>query len=94
MLALLSNLKVKLIALGAILLSVLGFFIRFKVVKGQRDSLKEKVEVANARIAQADKLRDRDNELEGQSRSRRAEVLKQVESEGVSDELSDPNSKW
>jgi hypothetical protein len=85
------TIKAKLYALGALILAAVGFFIRLKVVKTQRDNLKEKVAVSEARIRQADRLRQRDTELEEQSRSRRADVLKQVESEGVSDELKDPN---
>jgi hypothetical protein len=85
------TIKTKLYALGALILAAVGFFIRLKVVKTQRDNLKEKVAVSEARIRQADRLRQRDTELEEQSRSRRADVLKQVESEGVSDELKDPN---
>jgi hypothetical protein len=85
------TIKTKLYALGGLILAAVGFFIRLKVVKTQRDNLKEKVAVSEARIRQADRLRQRDTELEEQSRSRRADVLKQVESEGVSDELKDPN---
>jgi hypothetical protein len=85
------TIKAKLYALGALILAAVGFFIRLKVVKTQRDNLKEKVAVSEARIRQADRLRQRDTELEEQSRSRRADVLKQVESEGVSDELANPN---
>jgi hypothetical protein len=85
------TIKAKLYALGALILAAVGFFIRLKVVKTQRDNLKEKVAVSEARIRQADRLRQRDTELEEQSRSRRADVLKQVESEGVSDELKSPN---
>ena len=36
------NLKAKLIALGAALLTVLGFFLRLKVVTNQRDKAKQK----------------------------------------------------
>ena len=36
------NLKAKLVALGAIALTVLGFFLRLKVVTRQRDKAKDK----------------------------------------------------
>lgn len=87
------TIKAKLIALGALLLGVIAFFVRLKVVKSQRDNLKEKVQVAEARIKQADRLHQRDIELESQSRSRRAEAAKEIEESGVSKELSNPN-EW
>ncbi len=91
---LLLNLKAKLIALGAALLAALAFVLRFQQVKGQRDRARLRADKADQTVKLAKKVREREVQEREQVVSRRAEAKKEIESEGTSSELSDPNSDW
>jgi hypothetical protein len=80
------NLKAKLIAAGALLLTVLGFFVRLKVVTNQRDKAQVSAKKYKAWSDRQTKTAEIDAEID-QEFSHRAE-----EKNGdVPKSLSDPN---
>lgn len=81
------NLKAKLIAAGAFLLSVLAFFLRLKVVTNQRDKAREKAEKYQAWSERQQATSLLDSEIESEYSE-----LKRQENDGkVPDNLSKPN---
>ena len=74
------GLQAKAIALGAIALAVLGFFVRLKVVTAQRDKAKQKAAVLQARATvaskQKKKKREEDVRLLGELTSLEEEIKK------------------
>ena len=60
------NWKLKLYAFGALLLTVLGFFVRLKVVTRQRDRARERAKGEAARADQAEDIAAADAEIENE----------------------------
>lgn len=85
-------LKSKIYLIGGALLAVLAFFVRFQVVKSQRDSAREK---ANHYDAEAKSLRVAKKEnakVRKEFYSRRVEARKEIKDGKVPDNLSDPDN--
>lgn len=83
--------KAKLYALGAFLLAALAVAARIFFLQKSRDKYKKKSEEYQAAAHYAKKVADRDNELEGQEQSHRAEVKREIEDTGNSRVFRDPN---
>jgi hypothetical protein len=81
------HLKAKLIAAGALLLAVLGFFVRLKVVTNQRDKAQISAKKYKAWSERQTATSEIDAELE-QEFSHRAQ---EKNGDQVPDHLSDPN---
>lgn len=86
--------KAKLYALGAIVLAVLAFVARYIFLKQSRDKFKKKAEEFEAQAHRAKVVAEKDNELEAQSRSHRAEVKNDIKTTGDSRTFRDPDELW
>ncbi len=85
------TIKTKLIALGAIALSVIAFFLRFKRVKSQRDKFKGQAKRAEAELEFRDDVDEMETELDSNYRPHRAEIVN-ADKDETFDVLSDPGS--
>ena len=72
------GLQAKAIALGAIALAVLGFFVRLKVVTAQRDKAKAKAAVLQTRATVASKQKKRKREEEKQLLKELASIEEEI----------------
>ncbi len=61
-----ASIQLKLYAAGALLLTVVGFFIRLKVVTSQRDRARERARGEAARADQAEDIAEADAEIENE----------------------------
>ena len=89
--ALLLNLKAKLIAAGALLATALGFLVRLKIVTSQRDKAKHKAEQYKAWSERQEETATKDSELEQEFSHRAQEANEDVKEGKVPDHLSNPN---
>ena len=89
-----SAFKAKLAALGAIGLSVIAFFLRFKQVKHQRDKAQYRARVAEANVKRVVKTRDADSAIEVEYASRRAAAKAEIKRGEVPKNLREPNDDW
>ena len=88
--ALLLSLKGKLIAAGALLLTVLGFFLRLKIVTSQRDKAKQKAAKFKAWSERQAETSEIDAEIE-QTFSRRAETAREaLKNDEIPEHLRNP----
>ena len=85
----LAKIKVWASILLGFVVTALGFF----VMKGQRDRARDAVERYKAKAHHANIVAQKDNEIEEQTRSRRADALNEIRGTGSSDLLANPN-KW
>ncbi len=85
------GLKAKLLGLGAILLAVLGFFVRLKYVTGQRDKFKKEAASAKAEVLVQKQVNELDNDIQDELGSRRIEALKEIKRGNRPKNISDPN---
>ena len=88
------GLKAKLFGLGAILLTVLAFFLRLKTVTYQRDKAVYKTKVLKQEIKVRKQTVDLDKTVEDQLESHRAELIKDLEDETTPANISKPNDNW
>ena len=58
------SLKAKAVAAGAFLLGVIAFFLRFKVVKHQRDKYREHADIYRNQVRQKQRIDEIDAEIE------------------------------
>ncbi len=84
------NLKAKLIALGAILLTVLGFFLRLKIVTKQRDRAKQKAAKYKAWSERQTQTAEVEAEIENKYSDLKREVKKDLKNEVIPDHLRNP----
>lgn len=87
--------KAKLYAAGAVLLAVLGFFVRLQYVKSKANRLKYERDMLAVRVLQDKVIREKEREVKEEYRDRELDVLKELEKsieefDGV-DNLSNPN---
>jgi len=73
-----AGLQAKAMALGAIALAVLGFFVRLKVVTAQRDRAQEKAAVLASRATVASKQKKRKREEEKQLHQELSSIEKEL----------------
>ena len=64
-----------------------------KILAASAKKHKKRAKRANAQAKHAHAVAEKDNEFEGQKRSRRADAVKEIKEAGTSKELSEPN-KW
>ena len=74
-------------------LLVAGLATAAKYYKEKAKKQKKRADNAVAQVKRDHAIAEKDNELEGQFRSRRAEAVKEIKQTGASKELSEPN-KW
>ena len=74
-------------------LLVTGLLVTVKVLAKLAKKQKKRADNAVAQVKRDHAIAEKDNELEGQFRSRRAEAVKEIEKTGATKELSEPN-KW
>lgn len=90
------SLKAKAYAIGAALLSAVGFFLRLQYLKNKNERLTRKAETLEARVVQDKVIRKKEKEIAEEFRSRETDLIKELERhdeedfEGV-DNLSNPN---
>ena len=89
--ALLLNLKAKLIAAGAALLAIFGFLVRLKIVTSQRDKAKHKAEQYKAWTERQTETAEIESELEQEFSHRAQEANEDVKEGKVPDHLSNPH---
>ena len=70
-----------------------GLAVATKYYKAKAKRQKKRADNAVAQVKRDHAIAEKDNELEGQFRSRRAEAVKEIEKTGATKELSEPN-KW
>jgi hypothetical protein len=85
------GLKAKLIGLGALLLTVLGFFVRLKVVKHQRDKFEHQAKTFKAKAVQEKKINTLDGEVHSDLARVKQEAKKSIEKGEVPEHLEKPN---
>ena len=85
------GLKAKLIGLGAILLTVLAFFLRLKTVTYQRDKAVYRAKVLKQELEVRKQTVELDKTVEDQLESHRAELIKDLEDEKIPSNISNPN---
>jgi Flp pilus assembly protein TadB len=85
------KIRAKLYALGAIVLTVLGFLARIFFLKHQRNRARDAAEHYKAAANRARIVAEKHNEIEEQTRARRADALKELEDTGGSELFRDPN---
>lgn len=73
-------LKTKLFAIGAIALTVLGFFLRLKVVTNQRDTFKKKAKKAEKQIQFKKEVEELDDDIEQTFSDLKREADKEIKS--------------
>ena len=83
--------KTKLIALGAIALGVIAFFLRFKQVKSQRDKFKGRAKQYKAELEFKEGVDEMETELDSNYQPHRAEIVN-ADKDETFDVLSDPDS--
>ena len=88
----LGKLKLYWWAIVAGIMAVMAAIIKF--LTHRNSQLREKAEYAEAYAHRAKVIVDRDNELEAQARSHRAEVKREIEDTGDSSDFRDPNKLW
>ena len=74
-------------------LLVAGLLATVKILAASAKKHKKRAKRANAQVKHAHAVAEKDNEFEGQKRSRRADAVKEIKEAGTSKELSEPN-KW
>jgi hypothetical protein len=84
------NLKSKLIAFGALLLTVLGFFVRLKVVTNQRDKAQDSARKYKAWSERQEDTRQIDAEIEQEYSHRAEEAREALENDEIPDHLRNP----
>jgi len=88
------TIKAKLIGAGALLLTIIGFFIRLKVVTAQRDRFKYNADQYKAQADQQKKIIKIDDEINKQTQSRRVQAKKELDDDKVPGNISDPDNNW
>ena len=88
--ALLLSLKAKLIAFGAILLTVLGFFLRLKIVTKQRDKAKQAAAKYKSWSERQTQTAEADAEIESKYSDLKREVKQDLKNEVIPDHLRNP----
>ena len=73
---------------------VTGLLIAVRILTGQNSRLRQKVEMADAKIHHAKVVGQSIKENEEIFRGRSREIAKEIEDKKSTDELSDPNEKW
>ena len=74
-------------------LLVTGLLAAVKILAAKAKRQKKRADNAVAQVKHAHAVAEKDNEFEGQKRSRRADAVKEIKEAGTSKELSEPN-KW
>jgi hypothetical protein len=75
-------------------LLVSGLLIAVRILTGQNSRLRQKVEMADAKIHHAKVVGQKKKENEAVFRGRTREIAREIEDKKSSDELSDPNKDW
>lgn len=93
---LLTKIKAKLYAAGAIALTVVGFVLRMQYLKNKNERLTHKAEVLESRVRQDKIIRERERVVAEEYRDRETDLVKELERkddedfEGI-DNLNNPN---
>ena len=85
-----SGLKAKALALGALLLTILGFFLRLKIVTKQRDKAKQRAAKYKAWSERQTKTSEVEAEIGNKYSDLKREVKKDLENEVIPDHLRNP----
>ncbi len=72
--------------------TVLGFLAKMFAAKAKRQE--KRAERAEDAYEHSVEVMEKDNEIDREFKSRRAEAKAEIDQDGASDELSDPNSGW
>jgi hypothetical protein len=88
----LGRIKSYAIAGGAAVIGLLLVVVKYLSAKNSR--LARRAETVEANLNRARVIAEKDNEIEGQTRSHRAEVANELETDGTTDALSNPGSLW
>ncbi|KKL77713.1 hypothetical protein LCGC14_2032130 [marine sediment metagenome] len=88
--ALLLSLKAKALALGAILLTVLGFFLRLKIVTKQRDKAKQKAAKYQAWSERQTKTAEVEAEIESKYSDLKRATKQDLKNDEIPDHLRNP----
>ena len=75
-------------------LLVAGLLATVKILAASTKKYKKRAKRAVAQAKHAHAVAEKDNEFEGQKRSRRADAVNEIKESGASKELSEPNKKW
>ena len=75
-------------------LLVSGLLIAVRILTGQNSRLRQKVEMADAKIHHAKVVGQSIKENEEIFRGRTREIAKEIEDKKATSELSDPNKEW
>ena len=86
------TLKAKLYAAGAVLIGVLAFFLRLKVVTHQRDVAKEKAKRATAQAKEATAIVEADAEIEEEFVELEQESEEAIEKGEMPDHMRERNT--
>ena len=84
------KLKAQLIAAGAILLTVLGFFLRLKIVTKQRDKAKQTAAKYKSWSERQTQTAEADAEIESKYSDLKREVKQDLKNEVIPDHLRNP----
>ena len=88
--ALLLSLKTKALAAGALLLTVLGFFLRLKIVTKQRDKAKQTAAKYKSWSERQTKTAEGDAEIESKYSDLKREAKQDLKNEVIPDHLHNP----
>jgi hypothetical protein len=84
------NLKAKLLAAGAFLLAVLGFFVRLKMVTNQRDKAQQSAKKYKAWSERQTKTVEMDAEIEQEFSHRAEEAKESLKNDEIPEHLRNP----
>ena len=87
----LSLLKGKLLAAGAVVIAILLGLVKFFASKAKREA--QKADKLKAALVFRDDVEELDSELSSDLSSRKAAIVKEIEA-GENTELTDPNNTW
>jgi len=88
------GLKVKAIALGAVLLTVAGFLLRLKLVTAQRDKARVRLKAAETQRDQVKATAKADKKIRDERIASRKQTIKEVEQGEIPSSLSDDLNTW
>ena len=90
MAAMLAGLKAKALALGAIVLTVLGFFLRLKIVTKQRDKAKQTAAKYKSWSERQTKTTEADAEIESKYSDLKRATKQDLKNDEIPDHLRNP----